>query len=98
MHRRRRRFFRCKAEVQTRLFVGWNRALGLENPERDAVAPIPVTQQRFSSPQALVSERLQRGVVEALALVDVPDPDRDVSEHGPLPKSASRPNMLMVQI
>jgi hypothetical protein len=34
----------CKAEVQTRLFVGWNRALGLDNPERDTVAAKSVTQ------------------------------------------------------
>src|SRR6516225_5447352 len=73
----------CKAEVQTRLFVGWNRALGLENPERDAVAPIPVTQQRFRSPEALVSERLQYGVVETLAWDEIPYPDRNVSNHGP---------------
>jgi hypothetical protein len=65
---------RSKAEVQTRLFVGWNRALGLDNPERDAVATIPVTEQGSRGPQALVSERLQRGVVEALASVDVPTP------------------------
>jgi hypothetical protein len=32
---------RCKAEVQTRLFVGWYRALGLDNPERDAIVSIP---------------------------------------------------------
>jgi hypothetical protein len=32
-----------KAEVKTRLFVGSNRALGLENPKRDGVAPIPIT-------------------------------------------------------
>ena len=34
---------RCrKAEVETRLFVGWNRTLGLDNPERDAIAAISV--------------------------------------------------------
>jgi hypothetical protein len=32
----------CKAEVQTRLFVGWNRTLGLEHPERDTVAAISI--------------------------------------------------------
>ena len=31
-----------KAEVQTRLFVGWNRTLGLEHPERDAVKAVSV--------------------------------------------------------
>ena len=78
---------RCrKAEVQTRFFAGWNRVLSLENPERDAVATIPVTQQRFCGPQALVSEWLQRGVVEALAPVDVPYADRDMSNHWPLQK------------
>jgi hypothetical protein len=80
-----------KAKVQTGLFIGWSRVLGLDNPERDTVATIPVTQQRSRSAQALVSERLQRGVVETRASVDVPYPDRDVSDHGPLPKSAARP-------
>jgi hypothetical protein len=54
---------RCEAEVQTRLLVGWNRALGLGDPKRDAVATMPVTEQCSRGPQALVSERLQRGVV-----------------------------------
>ena len=84
----------CKAEVQTRLVVGWNRVLGPENPKRDTVASIPVTHQRFRSPQTLVSERLQHGVVKALASVDVPYADRDVSDHGPLPKSAAQANVL----
>src|SRR5208337_3567078 len=84
----------CKAEVQTRLFVGWNRVVGLGNPERNAVAPIPVTLKRSRGPQALVPERLQYSVVEALASVDVPYPDRDVSNHGLLPESATRSNRL----
>src|SRR6516165_195952 len=79
---------RCKADVETRFFVGWNRVLGPENPKRDTVASIPVTHQRFRSPQTLVSERLQHGVVKALASVDVPYADRDVSDHGPLQMGA----------
>src|SRR5712671_2905584 len=85
---------RRKADVQTRLFVGWNRVLGLDDPKRDAVASIPVTHQRSRGPQALVSERLQHGVVEALTSVDVPYPDRNVSNHGLLPESPTRPNRL----
>ena len=61
------------------------RVLGLENPERDTVAAISVAQQRSRGPQALVSERLQRGVVKALASVDVSYPDRNVSDNEPLP-------------
>jgi hypothetical protein len=41
---------RCETEVRTRLFVGWNRVLGLDNPESDIVAPITVTQQRSRGP------------------------------------------------
>jgi hypothetical protein len=88
---------RCEAEVQTRLLVRWNRVLGLDNPKRDAVATIPVTQQCSRGSQALVPERLQRGVVEALTSLDVPYPDRDVSDHGLLPESATRPNRLAQQ-
>ena len=77
---------RRKAEVQTRLLVGWNRVLGLDDPERNAVATVPVTQQRSRGPQALVSERLQYGVVKALASVDVPYPDRNVSESWASPR------------
>ena len=42
--------------------------VGLDNPERNAVATIPVTLQRSRGPQARVFERLQRGFVEALLL------------------------------
>src|SRR5712672_542425 len=66
--------------------------VGLDNPERNAVATIPVTLQRSRSPQALVTERLQYSVVKALASVDVPYPDRNVSNHGLLPESATRPH------
>src|SRR5215470_4153154 len=81
---------RCrKAEVETRLFVGPNRAFGLDNPKRDAVVPIPVTDQRPRGPYAFVSERLQHGVVEALTSLDVPHADRDVSDHGLLLKCSN---------
>ena len=77
---------RCrKAEVQTRAFVGLNGALRLRNPKRNGLSSIPVADQRSRGPQAFISERLQHGVVEAFTSIDLPYPDRDVSNHGSLP-------------
>jgi hypothetical protein len=56
---------RRKEEVQTRLFVDRNRALGRDNPERNAVAPIPVTPAAFSQASGTCSEWHQDGVAEA---------------------------------
>ena len=51
-----------------------------------AVGETTVRPQRSRNPQALVSERLQYGVVKTLASVDVPYSDRNVSNHGLLPE------------
>jgi hypothetical protein len=74
---------RCrKAEVETRAFVAWNGALRLRKPKRNGVSTIPVADQRSRGPQAFISQRLQQGVVGAFTSVDVPYPDRDVSDQG----------------
>src|SRR5262249_19099422 len=65
----------------TRLLVGRNRALGGDNPESDVIAPIPIAQHCSPRPQTPVSERRQRRVVKVLASFEVPDPDREMSDH-----------------
>src|SRR5215471_12296981 len=62
--------WRCKAEMQTRLFVWWDRVLGGKNPKRDAVGPVAVADKRPRSPYAFVTKRCQDGVVEGPASVD----------------------------
>src|SRR5262249_17996379 len=77
---------RChEADVQARLLVGRNRTLDGDNPESDVIAPIPVAQHCSPRPQAPVSERCQRRVVKALASFEVPDPDREMSDHSRSP-------------
>src|SRR5262249_29466103 len=73
---------RChEADVQTRLLVGRDRMLGGDNPESDVIAPISVAQHCSPRSQTPVSERRQRRVVKAPASFEVPDPDREVSDH-----------------
>ena len=81
---------RCpKTEVQTRLLISRNRALGRYDPERDAIAPVPIADQGFRLPDALVSERLQGRIVEGLASVDVAHTNGNMGDHGPLPESSA---------
>src|SRR5438552_9883277 len=61
------------------------------DPEDDGIAT--VAERIRSLAEALVAERLERRVVEALGLRDIPDPDRYVIDH----RSCSlvcRPNHL----
>ena len=73
---------RCgKTDMEAGLFVRRNRMLGEEHPECDGFGSIPVAGGCPGCSYAPLSERLQSGVVEALAFADVAYPDRDMSNH-----------------
>jgi hypothetical protein len=66
---------RREADVQARLVVCRDRTLGGDNPERDSMSPIPVTDEHPGSSYTAITERLQRRVVEALTSFDIAHPD-----------------------
>jgi hypothetical protein len=80
---------RCrKAHVQARLFVRRNGMLRQHHPECDGFGSIPISGGAPGCSYTPVSERLKSSVVEAAASVDVPDPDRHVSDHFLKPASS----------
>src|SRR5918995_1505835 len=68
---------RREAEMQSRLVVGRNRTFRPEDPERDGVAPIP--ERPVVIAEAVVAERCEDRVIEALGPGDIPNPDRYVT-------------------
>src|SRR6185312_7836103 len=69
-----------EAEVQSRARIGRNRPVGRVDPQRRRIGAVAERSGRVA--QAPVAERLQGGVVEALARRDILGADRNVVDHG----------------
>src|SRR4029077_19316235 len=68
-----------ETEVQAGLHIGRHRVRRRTDPERDRSAP--VAQRVLALAEALVTERLERRVIEALGRGDIADADRDMADH-----------------
>src|SRR5262249_8891349 len=71
---------RCgEAEMQARCWIGHDRPLGLADPKLHAVAPVAKAADALA--QARISERLERGIIEALGAAGVYNANGNVIEH-----------------